>query len=195
MNKNLPTNPLQGLIAKAAKTLPATTGKVAKQQERIDRRSGQAVILADISASMESPAWGGQRKIDIMRESVRLARQHRPSRLFVFSQDVREVPDVPAQTEGNTALHTALEAVAAINPGVTLVISDGLPDKPDLALAAARKFRGAIDVLYIGPETDKQAIAFMRQLASAADGDYSAHDVAKLGNSQQLLTHIAGLLK
>ena len=35
---NLPANPLQGLLKRAAQTQPATTGKVATQQERIDLR-------------------------------------------------------------------------------------------------------------------------------------------------------------
>lgn len=195
MSKAL-TNPLQSLVAKAATTLPAKTGAVAQHQARMQRRQGASVILADISASMSSPAWGGQRKIDIMREAVRTVRRSKPARLFVFSESVREVQDIPAESESHTALHKGLEHVAALDPGITLVISDGHPDKPQLALEAAKKFRGAIDVLYIGPEGDSDAILFMRRLAAAAGGEVKTYDLAKLGASQQqLLTHIAGLLK
>lgn len=191
---NLPANPLQGLLKRAAQTLPATTGRVAAQQERIDRRRGQAVILADISASMGGPAWGGQRKIDVLREAVAGAMRQAAARLFVFSADVREVRDVP-EPEHNTNLAAALRAARQLDPGVTLVISDGQPDNAAQALEEARQFRGVIDVLYIGPESDRPAIEFMKRLAAAAGGDVRTHDVARLGNAQQLLGHIAGLLK
>jgi Mg-chelatase subunit ChlD len=188
-------NPLQRLVKKAANTLPKTTGQVAAQQERINRRAGRVVVLADISASMDTMAWGGQRKIDILRDAVSIALQGRTAKLFVFSGNVREVSAIPTMTEANTALHNALAHVRTLDPGVTLVISDGQPDNAPAALAEAAKFRGVIDVLYVGPETDAAAIAFMRKLAQATNGDVRIHDIAKLGNSQELLTHIAGLLR
>ncbi len=191
---NLPANPLQHIIKRAASALPATTGRVAVQQARIDRRRGQVVILADISASMGSPAGGAQRKIDVLREAVAGAMRQVGAKLFVFSSDVREVQGIP-EPENNTNLARALEEVRKLDPGVTLVISDGQPDNKSAALAVARQFRGAIDVLYIGPETDGAAIEFMKRLAAAAGGDVRTHDVARLGSAQQLLGHIAGLLK
>lgn len=194
MSSNLPANPLQSIIKHAAQKLPATTGRVAMQQERINRRDGAAVILADISASMGAPAWGGQRKIDVLREAVAGALQQSAARLFVFSSAVREVQGIP-EPEHNTNLAQALDDVRKLNPGVTLVISDGQPDNESAALAAARQFRGAIDVLYIGPEGDRRAIDFMKRLAAAAGGNVRTHDVARIGNAQQLLGHIAGLLK
>ena len=192
--RNLPVNQLQNIIKRAASTLPATTGKVAAQQERIDRRRGQAVILADISASMGAPAWGGQRKIDVLGEAVAGAMRPAAARLFVFSADVREVRDVP-EPEHNTNLAAALRAARQLAPGVTLVISDGQPDNAAAAIEEARQFRGVIDVLYIGPESDRAAIEFMKRLAAAAGGSVRTHDVGRLGNAQQLLGHIAGLLK
>ena len=191
---NLPANPLQGLLKRAAQTLPATTGKVAVQQERIDRRRGQSIILADISASMGSYANGDRRKIDILREAIAAVTQNSPARLFVFSKSVRAVHAIP-EPENNTALAPALLHVQQFDPGVTLVISDGQPDNAKDALDVARTFRGAIDVLYIGPESDAKAIAFMRQLAAAAGGEVRVHDLAKLGNTRQLIGHIAGLLR
>lgn len=193
MNK-LPANQLQHLIKRAANTLPAVTGRVAVQQERIDRRAGRVVILADISASMSAPARGAQRKIDVLREAVAGALRQADAKLFVFSGDVREVQAIP-EPENNTNLAGALDKVRKLDPGVTIVISDGQPDKAAAALAEARQFRGVIDVLYVGPETDRAAIEFMKRLAAAAGGDVRTHDVARLGNTQQLLGHIVGLLK
>lgn len=193
---NLPVIKLQQLVKKAGQTLPAHTGAVAAQQARIDRRRGGAVILADVSYSMGGPAWGGQRKIDVLRQAVAGAMQQTGAQLVAFSAAPRNVSSVP-EPESNTDLAAALRHVKDMNPGVTLIISDGLPDNEAAALAVARTFRGAIDVLYIGPETNHAAIAFMKKLSAAADGTVRTHDVARLGagSCQQLIGHIAGFLK
>lgn len=194
MSKNLPTNPLQGLLVKAQAALPATTGRVAAQQARIDRRRGATIILADISASMGSTAWGDQRKIDVLRDAVAGARQQRPARLFAFSGSAREVATIP-EPENNTNLAGALKHVLPLDPGTVLVISDGQPDNAERALAVAGRFRGAIDVLYVGAESDHAAIAFMRRLATAAGGDVQMHDIGKGATALQLQTRISGLLR
>lgn len=186
------SNPLQSIIKKAASTLPTTTGKVAVQQGRIDRRRGQTVILADISGSMESAAGDGRRKIDVLRDAVAAARGQ--AKLVAFSARPREVESIP-EPEANTDLAAALEYVRASDPGVTLVISDGEPDNQGKALAVAGSFRGAIDVLYIGPESNTAAIAFMRRLASMAAGDVVINDIAGMGGVRMLQRQIAGLLQ
>lgn len=190
---NLPANPLQNLLKRAAQSLPTTTGKVAVQQERIDRRRGAVVLLADISGSMSESA-GERRKIDLLRDAIAASTQSAPARLFVFSSGVREVQSIP-EPEGSTNLAGALRTVQQVDPGVTLVISDGHPDNDGAALEVARTYRGAIDVLYIGPAGDSAAIEFMRALAKAAGGDVRMYDLARLGSAQMLLTHIAGLLR
>lgn len=191
---NLPVNPLQSFLKRAANTLPVTTGKVALQRDRLNRRSGQVMILADISASMNSIASGDVRKIDLLREAITAVTLNSSARLFVFSKHVREVHSIP-EPEDNTNLAAALSKLQLLDPGVTLVISDGRPDNPGEALNIARSFRGAIDVLYIGPDSDRTAIEFMTLLARVGGGDFRAHDLAKLGSSQKLLGHISGLLQ
>lgn len=190
----LPVNPLQGLIKRAAQSLPARTGAVAAVQERLDRRNGPTRILADISASMGAPAAGEQRKIDVLREAVAGARRGSQIELFAFSADVRPCSDIP-EPESNTNLALALRTVNSGVPGATLLISDGRPDNEAAALSAAREFKGVIDVLYIGPESDLSAINFMQTLARITGGTVRTHDLARLGNTQQLLGHIAGLLR
>lgn len=190
MSKEL-TNPLQALVKKAAQTLPATTGKTALQQVKLERRAGATVILADVSGSMESEAADGRRKIDLLREAVNAARGS--ARLVAFSQQAREVEQIP-EPESNTDLAAGLALVKTLDPGTTLVISDGEPDSQAAALAVARTFRGAIDVLYIGPAGNAGAIDFMRRLAAAAGGQVTLNDIAAPEGVRLLQRRIAGLL-
>lgn len=76
----------------------------------------------------------------------------------------------------------------------TLVISDGSPDNATTALGLAAQFRGVIDVLYIGPENDVEAIAFMRELAAAGGGRLRIEDLSTPHGAGNLLTSIAGML-
>lgn len=186
-------DPLQQLITKASKTLPATTGRVASHKTKLDRRQGEVIILADISASMESVAWGMRRKIDVLREAVDAALERHPARLIAFSAQPREVQHIP-EPESSTNLTAALRAALQYNPGVTLVISDGQPDNEKSALEVAAQFRGVIDVLYVGPEIDRAAMGFMRRLAAAAGGDMVSNDISSQTGAQRLLNCIAGLL-
>ncbi|HHQ3553801.1 TPA: hypothetical protein ACSPLE_004824, partial [Pseudomonas aeruginosa] len=149
--------------------------------------------LADISASMESVAWGMRRKIDVLREAVDAALERHPARLIAFSAQPREVQHIP-EPESSTNLTAALRAALQYNPGVTLVISDGQPDNEKSALEVAAQFRGVIDVLYVGPEIDRAAMGFMRRLAAAAGGDMVSNDISSQTGAQRLLNCIAGLL-
>jgi len=143
------------------------------------------VLLADVSGSMRSPAWGSQRKIDVLREAVDATRRAIACTLIAFSAKAREVARIP-EPESNTDLVAGLRAAQTHDPGVTLVISDGQPDRPEEALALARTFRGAIDVLYVGPDSDAAAMAFMRRLADAAGGRVETSDIATPRGVQRL---------
>lgn len=190
MSKDV-SNPLQALVNRAGQTLPPSTGKTATQRERLARRAGSVVILADVSASMEMQAANGVRKIDLLREAVNASRGS--ARLFAFSAYAREVEQIP-DPEANTNLAKGLETVRSLDPGTTLVISDGEPDNESAALSTARNFRGAIDVLYIGPESNTRAIAFMQRLAKAANGQLLINDVSRKEGARLLTQQIAGLL-
>lgn len=188
------TNPLRNLVSAAAQRLPVETGKVAAQQARLNRRAGSVVILADVSRSMSSAAWGDVRKIDVLRDAVAVARSNRPGTMLVaFSADAREVDSIP-EPESSTDLANALEAVRQHDPGVTLLISDGQPDDPAAALRIARTWRGVIDVLYVGPEGDTKAIEFMRSLAAAAAGSVHVNDVQRTGGDVRQLGQTITLL-
>jgi hypothetical protein len=181
------TNPLQALLATAAKTIPAQTGASAPYSRRTSA-TGPSVILADTSGSMSSAAWGGRRKIDVLREAVNAVRAS-SDRLVTFSSGSTEVSAI-GEPDGSTALHLGLGHIEPWRPSHTLVISDGQPDNEGAALAAAERLTGIIDVLYVGPDGDRAAMDFMRRLARAGCGRMQAADIAK-----QSPTAIAGNMR
>lgn len=186
--KNQLANPLQNLIGKASATLPARTGAVAAAQDRINRVSnGRTVVLADVSGSMASPAWGGRSKHDILAEAI--AATATGHEVLAFAARVTLVTESAALPlpGGGTALHLALRVAHERRPGRILVISDGEPDDPSAALAAAAAFPGVIDVLYIGPDSNAAAMRFLRSLAQAGHGRYEGSDIARAG--QPALAH------
>ncbi|KAI93540.1 hypothetical protein T281_16040 [Rhodomicrobium udaipurense JA643] len=167
MSKNLPTTPLGRILAGAKKSLPAETGATARIDARFAGASGAVVILADVSGSMAESA-GVRRRIEVLREA--LTPLPAGARLVAFSATAREVSEVP-EPEGGTALHAALEYAARYSPSKTIVVSDGQPDDKTAALEAARRLTGIVDVIYCGPDSDREAIEFMRSLAKIGLGN------------------------
>ncbi len=99
-------------------------------------------------------------------------------RLVTFSNSAAECdPAAISEPEGGTRLDLGLGAVARLQPRATLVISDGRPDNADLALASAETVTGVIHVLYVGPDSDADAIAFMDLLARRGAGRYRHADI------------------
>lgn len=190
------------IIAQAAKTAANTgaTDAARRQQETRTRRLSGAgtasLILLDVSASMDERA-GARRKIDILRDALAgvlpsPTRQH----LIAFSSvptALSSLADLSAPS-GSTALHLALALAASHRPRHTLVVSDGRPDDETAALAEADRLPGIIDVLYVGADSDAQAMAFMRRLARAGAGRVVVHDVVRQATPAQLGTAIRGLL-
>ena len=155
------SNPLAALVSRAADRLPRTTGATQAAQARIDAPR-VSMILADVSASMAEPA-GARRKIDVLRQALSGA----PGRIVAFSWDVWPVAsaaDLP-HPSGGTALHLALDRARQEGASDVLVISDGHPDDAAAALRIADKMQARIDVVYCGPEHDREGMAFMRRLA------------------------------
>jgi hypothetical protein len=186
-------DPLQALIAAAAKAAPIT-GEVARHQARADAASaaGSArVVIADVSSSMAEMA-GASSKITLLRDALT---GQRFDRLVAFAARPVEVASaelLPLPC-GSTALHLAIAHAARWSPGRTLVISDGQPDSESMALESTAQLSGVIDVLYIGPEDDAAAIAFMTRLARAGSGRCAVNDLSKTGGA--MLRHgIAAML-
>lgn len=176
------TNPLQSLLSRAAASLPKETGLTSKLADRLRRGGTLSVILCDCSASMAESAWGGKTKIEILREAV--AECWRGERIVCFggteySGEAPTPQEIWANPEGGTPLDKALAHLSYSGPGHTLVISDGKPDDTDAALIAADRLGGVINVLYVGPDDDKEAIAFMHRLASTGAGRVVVNDVRR----------------
>lgn len=147
--------------------------------------------MADTSSSMNEPADGGRRRIDVLRDAlVGIA----CDKLVAFSAGVEAVPDPSRLPEpmGNTALHRALEEASRFRPATTLVVSDGEPDNEELAFAAAHRLPGRIDVVFCGPERNVRARAFLMRLAAVGGGRFVHCDIS--ANSRLLAPAIRGLL-
>jgi hypothetical protein len=178
---NLPANPLQRLIASAAKAVPRDTGESSRFRARHAAAGTAHVIVCDVSGSMAESA-GTRRRIDHLREALDQVIQ--PEHILVaFSSAARRI-DNPADLpppSGGTALDLALIEAASHDPAGTLVISDGEPTNPEAALRAAEILPGTIDVIYCGSESNREAVEFMRRLARLGCGQYAAHSWTRPG--------------
>lgn len=165
-------NPLQSLIAGVARHAPATTGEVEAFRRRADSAGSGTVLLCDCSSSMAERA-GSRTKAELLVEALDGLLPDLPgARIVAFASAVRDCStpaDLPAPA-GGTALHLGLDAASVHRPARTVVISDGRPDDASTALAAADLLPGRIDVVYVGPDDDLEAIAFMGQLARVGTG-------------------------
>lgn len=186
-------NPLQLLINQAASAKPS--GAMQIYRERLNpKSSGNTVILLDISGSM-SEVVGSKRKIDILRQAID-RRLLINEVVLVFSSGCDRVASFQLIPEpfGGTAMHLALQQAASYAPSHTLVVSDGQPDCQKQALLAARKLIGVISTLYIGDDSDVNAIAFMSKLARIGCGQSEVCDISNPQNQVRLNSAIKGLL-
>jgi hypothetical protein len=182
-------SPMATILA-AASRLPAT-GVVSDQQKRNDAAGTSSVVLADTSSSMNDLADGGRRRIDVLRDAlVGIVYDQ----LIAFSAGAEAVPGPSHLPEpmGNTALHLALDEASRFRPATTLVVSDGEPDNEELALTAARRLSGRIDVIFCGPERNVRARAFLMRLAAVGGGIFVHCDIN--ANALRLAPVIRGLL-
>lgn len=179
MSRDL-TTPLGRILAQAVK-LPAATGDADVYRRRFAGASNATVLLCDVSGSMDESA-SGRKKIEHLREAVGSVLPNCPgARIITFASAALDIP-TPGQIpepSGGTAMHLGLDAAALSFPRRTVVISDGLPDNQESALAAAERLTGTIDVIYCGPDSDADAIAFMRRLARVGGGRVVVHDVRR----------------
>jgi hypothetical protein len=135
-----------------------------------------AVALVDISGSM-AQREGSRRRIDLLADVLQQVLTADPViRITAFGSIPEELTGAEPGRNlrlpepcGSTALHLALERVAqGPCPHRLVVISDGSPDDPQAALAAAKTLAPVIiDAYYVGPDEEPAAIGFMRALSLA----------------------------
>ncbi len=136
----------------------------------------QGLTLLDVSSSMSESA-GTRTRIAHLREALRQVATPAHT-LMAFASEVTPMasPEELPPPLGGTALHLALAAAARLNPAATLVITDGEPADARLAVAAAGRLRGRIDVIYCGDTSNLAAIGFCRLLARMGRGQCTVHD-------------------
>lgn len=186
---------LQGVIDQAAKTTPRETGVVARFAQKLNAAGTATVVLADVSGSMAEPA-GQKLKIDVLREAMQIAVP--PGAVIIAFSSTPQVVSSPTLLPapgGGTALHLALEKAAQHQPRYTLVITDGRPDLPEAALQRAEALPGTLDVIYCGPDSDIEAILFIRKLAQVGAGRAHVHDIRQAAARQALAPAIRAALE
>ena len=179
----LPSNPFQAIIEAASKQAASalTTDTLHRHQQRKQNTTQARSVLADISGSMDESV-GATTKYALLHKALSdpsLDWTHQ--QLIAFNSIVETVshPSLLPQPSGSTALHRAILHIVPNRPIYTLVISDGQPDDKQACFAAADQLTGVIDVLYIGSDTDFEAIAFMRMLATRTGGRVMVRDLTK----------------
>jgi hypothetical protein len=162
----------------------------------VKARTRRSLLLVDCSGSMSDRIRSGERKIDALRATVKTLRETHPVPVVAFglSRYSSERPvaliDTVPEPAGQTPLHLGIDFGAREGATHLVVVTDGLPDSEALALDAARRFGGPIDVFYIGDGDDRGAY-FAQMLASETGGSVNLTD---LGQPKQLARHIAGFL-
>ena len=145
-----------------------------KARGRVEIPQNADLILADKSSSMGLAAFAGKTRIDCVNEALKPFRGR--AYMLAFSSRVEELDcGDTLQAEGSTNLAAALGRAIELEPIHVLVMCDGEPNSKPSALQAASKLaeQCLIDTLYIGPETDVEAINFMKELAAVGHGRFS----------------------
>jgi Mg-chelatase subunit ChlD len=134
------------------------------------------LVLIDQSGSMAAhDAPGGLSRFDAAQNELSRLQRENPGRVAVveFSNTVRFCPGgVPSREGAMTDMAAALRFAKVVDGASQIVlISDGLPDSQNDALAVARTYTSPIHTIYIGSERDTDGgRAFLQRLAAACGG-------------------------
>lgn len=151
------------------------------------------IVIVDTSGSMMAQdARGNKTRYDVACEELIRLQKSLPGKIAVlsFSDQVQFCPSgIPHNYMSNTLMAGALKfAKVADVPGITFyLISDGYPDSPGEALEVARKYKNKINTIYVGPEGDQTAIAFLASLAAATGAKSASGSVNELQTTVETL--------
>jgi hypothetical protein len=163
------------------------------------KSSTNAVLLLDVSYSMNAPMLNGKTRITGLREAVTGILKNRPGTTMAAfgltpqidppKGEVEFVTVVP-DAQGGTPLAEAIMFAGTNGFGRCVVISDGAPNDRSAAIDAARTFGGQIDVLFVGDAGDPGS-DFLDELARLTGGTRFEGD---LSDPKELGTAVIGLL-
>lgn len=155
--------------------------------------NASVIVLIDVSASMSArDARGGQQRYKVACAELAQLQANMPGKIAVigFSNQVEFAPTgIPTFQCSNTDMARALRFAKLADTGDVrfFILSDGAPDSEQAALAAAATYQGRIDVVYIGPEGDKTARAFLDKLAKSHGGQQVSSPVHLLAQKIETL--------
>lgn len=150
------------------------------------------LLLVDCSGSMGHIMETGQRSIDALRQIVADVLKDVKVSVAAFGSAsgptcyVQEVPE-PC---GSTPLHDGIQFATREKKKHLVVISDGCPDSPEMAMSEAKAFGGRVDAIYVGDDGTPGA-KFMAELAHSTGGSGSVGDLKEM---KLLKGKIMGLL-
>jgi Mg-chelatase subunit ChlD len=168
--------------------ITGSLGAIAKQSGKSIAEtfmSCDVIILTDSSGSMSSEdSRGGQSRYNVACEELKNLQNSLPGKLAVlsFSDDVQFCPSgIPIFFGGGTDMAKALKfaRVADIEGVQFIIITDGWPDSQEETLQVARTYKSRISTIFVGPETDLQAIEFLKKLSALSGGQHITADRAK----------------
>jgi hypothetical protein len=178
--------------------IPGSIGAIAKR-EGISLAesfvSADVVALVDVSGSMDAgDSRGGLSRYDVACEELANLQNTNPGKVAIlaFSHETIFCPSgQPPRLFGSTNLAGALAFARVADTGDMrfVIISDGQPDDAEAAMSEARKYRGRIDVVYVGPEYSPTGRDFLSRLAAARGGVTVTADKAQqlAAQTQRLL--------
>lgn len=181
--------------------IPGSIGAIA-QREGISLAESFAnadvVALVDVSGSMDAQdSTGGRSRYDVACAELANLQNANPGKVAIlaFSNDTLFCPSgQPPKMFGSTNLAGALAFARVADTGDVrfVVISDGQPDDSESALSEARKYRGRIDVVYVGPESYPAGRDFLTRLAQVRGGVTVTADKAQqlAAQTQRLLLSV-----
>lgn len=157
------------------------------------------IALIDVSGSMNSAdSRDGRRRYDVACEELARLQAAQPGKVAVIAFSASSVfcpGGVPIYQGLGTDLTRALEFVKIADGTVRfIVVSDGIPNNPESAIAVARTFVSKIDTIFVGPEDDIDGgRAFLAKLAAASGGrSITADRAMHLAEQAQSLMLAAG---
>lgn len=177
--------------------IPGSIGAMAKREGVSIAESfanADVVALVDVSGSMDAnDARNGKSRYDVACAELATLQNNNPGKVAIlaFSNDTLFCPSgQPPKLFGGTNLAGALAFARMADTGDVrfVVISDGEPDNAEIALAEARRYRGRIDVVYVGPEDHPAGRLFLARLAAERGGvTVTADRAAELAAQTQRL--------